>query len=74
LGGFHATHPEVSYAQWPMGNEAFVTTNNPAETIKKLAEMGLDSRLVGELEEAKDERTGVELEAFNGETVYFSGR
>ena len=62
---------KASYKKWPMGNEGFVSTSRPDETMKILANHGLESKVVGCLEAADD--TGVELIAYNGDEVYFSG-
>lgn len=68
---------EKAYAQWPMGNDGFITTTNPDEAIKTIQKHGLEARAVGRVETAVDGKTGVELagiDASNGQNVYFSGR
>ncbi len=68
---------EKAYAQWPMGNDGFVTTSNPDEAVKTIMKHGLEACVVGRVESAVNGRTGVELvgiNASNGGNVYFSGR
>jgi len=77
--GARCTPAEVAYAKWPMGNEGFVTTNRPNDTMEVIAsrKYGLEARIVGRIETAIDGRTGVELaevNASNGKPVYFSGK
>ena len=77
IAGRRFTQAEVAYAKWPMGNEGFVTTSNPGQTMNIINSSNLESRIVGQLETAKCGRTGVELvgiRASNGENVYYSGR
>ena len=69
LGGTTASW----YAKWPMGTDGFVTTNDVHETISRLRKHGLEGRVVARLQTAR-EKSGVELTAYNGEKVYFSGR
>ena len=64
---------EKAYAQWPMGNDGFVTTPNAEEAIKVIERYGLEAKIAGRVESG---RTGVELagiRASNNENVYFSG-
>ncbi len=70
--GFYTA--EEAYAKWPMGNDGFVTTARPLETMEKITRSGLQASLVGQLEQAVNGKTGVELEARPGKIVYFSGR
>lgn len=72
LAGANFTSAETAYAKWPMGNDGFPTTANPGEAIKAIEAYGLEARVVGKVEKTK--RTGIELKAFNGEKVYFSGK
>ena len=74
LAGFSLTSAEDAYAQWPMGNDGFISTKNPDAAIKLLEERGYQARKVGVLEKASDGKTGVELTACNREKVYFSGK
>ena len=77
LGGFLFTPAEKAYAKWPMGNEAFMTTDKPDGAILTFAEYDLEAKVVGRLEYATGGRTGVELagiKASNGSDVYFSGK
>lgn len=77
IAEFMKTPMENAYAKWPMGNEAFVTTKNPEHAIIIFKEYGLDAKIVGQLESARDGRTGVELagiRASTGGNVYFPGR
>ena len=64
---------EKAYAQWPMGNDGFVTTSNPVEAMQVIQKHGLEAKVVGRVESG---RTGVELvgiKASDGKNVYFSG-
>jgi len=74
LSGASFTTARNAYSKWPMGNDAFVTTNNYEATISYLEGQGLKGRVVGLLEKAVNDKTGVELTAFNGERIYYSGR
>jgi phosphoribosylaminoimidazole (AIR) synthetase len=81
LAGANFTSAEAAYEKWPMGNDGFVTTRNPKEVISYLENHGLKGRMVGQLKVSYDvtnnvatKRTGVELTAFNGQKVYYSGR
>ena len=74
LGGAAFTSAQTAYAKWPMGNEGFVTTTNADAVIDYLKSKGLEGRVVGRLEKRDDGKTGVELTAFNGEKVSFSGK
>jgi phosphoribosylaminoimidazole (AIR) synthetase len=72
----HGTPMQNAYGKWPMGNDGFVAVaeENTKEVLKVLESYGLEARVVGKFEAAEAGRTGVELKAFNGETVYFSGK
>ncbi|MBW2967816.1 hypothetical protein KY362_04990 [Candidatus Woesearchaeota archaeon] len=72
LGGADFTSAEAAYEKWPMGNDGFVTTTDPEKAIALIESMGYNAREVGRLEK-RDDCTGVELRAFNGETVYYQG-
>lgn len=61
-----------AYAQWPMGTEGFVTSPVPDAAIQAIKRFGLEAKMVGRLEEAKEQK-GVSLRAYNGEEVCFSG-
>lgn len=65
---------EKAYAQWPMGNDGFITTSNPDEAITVIQQHSLESRVVGQVKSAVDGKTGVEIITPYGQTVYFSGR
>ena len=76
IGGFSFTKPEEAYAKWPMGNDGFITTNNPETSITLIKNCGLQARVVGELEKA-DGKTGVLLKGIKdsqGKDIYYSGR
>ena len=66
--------PEMAYGKWPMGNDGFFTTRSSVLALETVKECGLEGRVVGQLEIAKDGKTGVEITTFNGKKVYFSGR
>jgi phosphoribosylaminoimidazole (AIR) synthetase len=71
------TQPEIAFAKWPMGNEGFVTTSNPAESLEFIRAQNLECKVVSRLEIANNGRTGVELAeitASDGKPVYYSGK
>lgn len=74
LAGASFTSAEKAYSSWPMGNDGFITTNNPEEAIEMIQRYGLKAKVVGTLKKAVKGKTGVELKAYNGEKVYYSGR
>jgi phosphoribosylaminoimidazole (AIR) synthetase len=74
LGGAAFTSAQTAYAKWPMGNDGFITTENPQAAINYLRNNGLEARVVGIIEKPLDGKTGVELTAFNGEKIYYSGK
>ncbi len=63
-----------AYQSWPLGNDGFITTNNPEEAIALINKHGLEARVVGKIENATPTRQGVRIEAYNGKTLYYSGR
>jgi len=66
---------ETAYGKWPMANDGFITTKNPDESIGLIQSQGFEARLMSsKIEKAIDGKTGVELRAFNGEKIYYSGR
>jgi len=77
IAEFMGTPPEKCYAKWPMGTEAFVTTNEPQKAIRVFAKYGLEAKVAGMVEHAYAGRTGVELadvRASSGGNVYFPGK
>lgn len=64
-----------AYAQWPMGIDGFVTIKEKDLGAARTAitALNLGSAVVGQLITAGS-KSGVQLTAFNGETVYFSGK
>ncbi len=77
LSGARFTNAETAYAKWPMGNEGFVSTSRPQTVVATLHDLGLEGVVAGQLEEARNGKTGVELmgiKASNGENVYYSGK
>ena len=64
---------EQAYAKWPMGVDGFATTCNPDKAIEIGRLFGLEGRVAGRIEEAVNNRTGVELHIKDGPTIYFSG-
>ena len=62
-----------AYGKWSMGVDGFITTKAPYETIKIILNHGYETKCVGVTEKRKDGKTGVELKAYNGEMIYFSG-
>ena len=73
VGASFAT-PEMAYGKWPMGNDGFFTTRSPVSALETVKEFGLEGRVVGQLETAKDGKTGAEITTFNGKRVYFNGK
>ena len=75
LIGASSTSAETAYSKFSMGNDGFITTSNPGEATKIIRTSGLQSRVVGEIFDSEvPERRGLELQAYNGETVYFPGK
>jgi len=74
LAGANFTSAQEAYAKWPMGNDGFVTTQNSRAVIEQIETMGLQARVVGQLQQAVDGKTGVELEPRPRKVVYFSGK
>lgn len=73
--GARATPVEVAYGKFPMGNDGFVTTSMPEGAMRMVERFGLQPRVVGRVLSAQGAgRTGLELKAYNGKTVYFSGK
>jgi phosphoribosylaminoimidazole (AIR) synthetase len=59
------TPNEVAYAKWPMGNDGFITTKDPEAAIRKIAEHGLEAKVVGVLEK-NPLLTGVQIHGLPG--------
>ncbi len=79
LAGAQFASAETAYGKCPMGNDGFVTTSNPDEAIKAIENMGLEAKVVGKVGTSEEiigtlSATGVMITAFNGKTVYFTGR
>jgi len=74
LAGADFTSAEVAYAKCPMGNDGFVTTADPNLVSFNAKRYDLLARRVGKIEKRADGRTGVELVAYNGKTVSYSGK
>jgi hypothetical protein len=70
------TDVKSAYGKYPMGADgyAFIRAGKEDAALRTARSSGLKARIVGNVEEAKEGRTGVELKAFNEEEVYFSGR
>ncbi|MGV8171474.1 MAG: hypothetical protein ACP5OA_02150 [Candidatus Woesearchaeota archaeon] len=70
-----STPVESAYAKWPMGNDGFVTVpkENIGKVIAYLSEMRMKWAITGQLQRHPD-KTGVELMAYNGQKIYFSGK
>ena len=60
-----------AFGKWPMGNDGFVTTNNPEETMISIRKLGYTAVNRGILEKRSDGKTGVEIPDYN---VTFSGK
>ncbi len=54
-----------AYAKWPMGNDGFISTNDPSQAESLIRKHGLNARPVGVLKNA------FELTACNGEIITF---
>lgn len=85
IAGFGLNPPEHAYAKWPMGNEGVVFTKYPGRAMRIIKSHGLEAMVAGVVHGAKavlDDtphdgfrlRTGIELIAYNGQRVYFSGQ
>ena len=72
LAGANFTSARTAYGKWPMGNDGYVTTQDPSAVIFYLNNHGLEGRVVGQLQQYP-KKTGVKLNAYNGTKVYFSG-
>ncbi|MDO8555912.1 MAG: hypothetical protein Q7R96_01930 [Nanoarchaeota archaeon] len=74
LAGFNLYSAEQSFAQWPMGNEGFITTSTPDAALKRIITHGLEGKVVGTLEASDGEdRKGIQIRAFNGALITFKG-
>jgi phosphoribosylaminoimidazole (AIR) synthetase len=64
------------YAKRPMGVDGFASVHgdNINFALDCIREHGLEGRIVGRLEKAKRNKTGVSLTAANGESLYFKGK
>ena len=74
LAGANFTSAEQAFAKWPWGNDGFVTTAQPKAAIAKIEAMCLQGRIVGQVQQAVDGKTGVEIEPRPRKVVYFSGK
>jgi len=77
IAGFSLTPAEAAYAKWPMGNDGFITTQNPYAALGILGRHRLLGRIVGKVEDAQDDMTGVTLvgiKGSDGKDVYFPGK
>jgi len=74
--GMGFTPAKEAYAKRPMGVDGFVSVyeNRVASAIDCIGKHDLEGRIVGRLEKAKGDRTGVSLVAANGESLYFQGK
>ncbi len=64
---------EAAYRKYPMGNDAFVATDNPKAVIERARRVGLYAQEAGKIEKREDGVTGVGFYAF-GQRIYFSGK
>ncbi len=62
-----------SYEKWTMGTDGIVTTRRLAETVREIKKQGYEAEKIGVTERRADGRTGIELTAYNGETISFGG-
>ena len=65
-----------AYTKRPMGTDGFVSVHgdNVNFALDYIKEHGLEGRIVGRLEKAQGDKTGVSLKAANGEPLYFRGK
>ena len=63
---------DQAYQTWCLGNDGFVATRDPDEAIRRIEGFGLKARIVGQFQDGNG-KTGVQLQAYNGDTVYYSG-
>lgn len=85
LVGARFTPAETAYRKWPMGNDGFVTTSKPEETIKEITSQywstlnksafhpRLEARIVGQLEKANNGNAGIEFSPYQGNPIHFPG-
>ena len=57
------------YAQWPMGNEGFITTNDPAKALATLQAHGLEGKIAGRV--FNDGVHGLTLKAYDGTVITY---
>jgi len=64
------------YAKRPMGTDGFVSVHgdNINFALDCIREHGLEGRVVGKLEKAKGDKTGVSLVAANGKSLHYQGK
>lgn len=76
LAAWSGKSAEALYESWPMGVEGLVSAQPGYENkaIDMIRRSGLNACVVGQLVNATPENSGVRLQTFNGEEVYFSGR
>jgi phosphoribosylaminoimidazole (AIR) synthetase len=60
----------TAYAKWPMGNDAFISTNRPDEAIAAIESEGYDALVSGVLEAG----SGILIDAFDGSKIAFNGQ
>ena len=70
---------EDAYRKWSMGNDGFVTTDKPEETIKVICSFpGFEAKAAGYLINAEDENPGINFSPTNNEEpehrIRFTGR
>lgn len=66
---------EQAYKVWQMGNDGFVTAQDPERAHNVIKNFGLQSRTVGQLQEASNGKTGVEFMPHIGvDPVHYSGK
>lgn len=60
-----------AYENWPMGNEAFITTSRPTQAIRSLNKRGLDAVVVGRL--VADD-SGIKIVTPMGDRFVYNGQ
>jgi phosphoribosylaminoimidazole (AIR) synthetase len=76
MAGWGFTSAKAAYSKRPMGIDGFVSVHedNINHALESIQEYGLEGRVVGKLERAQGDKTGVSLTAANDESLYFKGK
>lgn len=66
-------NPDVACELWNNGNEAYITTKAPVQVTHWLYTYGLESRLVGAVRAAENNKTGLTIK-LHAKEIYYSGK